>query len=564
MSTRPWLRSYDPDVPPEITIEDVTLPDLLDRAAAEHPHRPALIFLNSRLTYAQLKDQVDRLAAALAGLGVRQGGRVAIQLPNLPQTVIAYHAVARLGAQVVLTNPLYMPREIEHQWTDAGCTVAIVMDFVFDQKIRSVRDRLPVKEYVIASIPEYLRFPLNLLAPLKLRRAKPAPMWAKVAPGPGIHFFRDLVRGTTAAPPPVSIGMDDLAVLQYTGGTTGVSKGAMLSHRNLSANVQQMHAWLPSLRKGEEVMLTALPIFHVFGMTACMNLPIRIGAAMVLVPNPRDIPGLIDVIEKHRVTIAPLTPAHFNAIGQTPGIEKRDLKSVRICVSGSAPLSVDVLERFERLTGGKICEGFGLTETSPMTHVNPIEGTRKVGTIGVPVSNTDARIVDAETGTTDVPPGEPGELLVRGPQVMVGYWNHPEETAAVLRDGWLHTGDLATMDADGFFTIVGRKKEMIDAAGYKVYPDEVDRVLMSHPAVLEAATIGVPDPKRGETVKSFVVLKPGQAATAEELIAHCRANLAAYKVPRALEFRTELPKSTILKILRRELRAQEEAKMAAV
>jgi len=564
VSNRPWLRSYDPDVPPEITIEDVTLPDLLDRAAAEHPHRPALIFLNSRLTYAQLKDQVDRLAAALAGLGVRQGGRVAIQLPNLPQTVIAYHAVARLGAQVVLTNPLYMPREIEHQWTDAGCTVAIVMDFVFDQKIRSVRDRLPVKEYVIASIPEYLRFPLNLLAPLKLRRAKPAPMWAKVAPGPGIHFFRDLVRGTTAAPPPVSIGMDDLAVLQYTGGTTGVSKGAMLSHRNLSANVQQMHAWLPSLRKGEEVMLTALPIFHVFGMTACMNLPIRIGAAMVLVPNPRDIPGLIDVIEKHRVTIAPLTPAHFNAIGQTPGIEKRDLKSVRICVSGSAPLSVDVLERFERLTGGKICEGFGLTETSPMTHVNPIEGTRKVGTIGVPVSNTDARIVDAETGTTDVPPGEPGELLVRGPQVMVGYWNHPDETAAVLRDGWLHTGDLATMDADGFFTIVGRKKEMIDAAGYKVYPDEVDRVLMSHPAVLEAATIGVPDPKRGETVKSFVVLKPGQAATAEELIAHCRANLAAYKVPRALEFRTELPKSTILKILRRELRAQEEAKMAAV
>ncbi len=563
MADRPWIRAYDPDVPPEITIEEVTLPAMLERAAAKFPQRPALVFMNSRLTYAQLKDQVDRLATALAGLGVRQGSRVAIQLPNLPQTVIAFYAVQRLGAQVVLTNPLYTPREIEHQWTDAGCDVAIVMDFVYDQKIRGARERLPIREYVIASIPEYLRFPLNLLAPLKLKRAHPAPMWAKVAPGPGIHFFKELVSRTAAAPPKVAVAMDDLAVLQYTGGTTGVSKGAMLSHRNLSANVQQIHAWLPSLRPGEEVMLTALPIFHVFGMTVCMNLPMRIGAAMVLVPNPRDIPGLIDVMEKRRITIAPLTPAHFNAIGQNPGIDKRDLTSVRICVSGSAPLSVDVLQRFERLTGGKICEGFGLTETSPVTHVNPIDGLRKIGTIGVPVSNTDARIVDAETGTTEVPPGEPGELLVRGPQVMAGYWKHPEETAAVFRDAWLHTGDLATMDADGFFTIVGRKKEMIDAAGYKVYPDEVDRVLMSHAAVLEAATIGVPDPKRGETVKSFVVLKPGQTATADELIAHCRANLAAYKVPRALEFRAELPKSTIMKILRRELRAEEEAKMAA-
>jgi long-chain acyl-CoA synthetase len=563
MPDRPWLASYDPDVPHEIAIEDVTLPAMLERAASEHAGRTALIFMNARLSYAELKDHVDRFATALAGLGVTKGGRVAVQLPNLPQTVIAYHAVVRLGAQVVLTNPLYTPREIEEQWIDAGCTVAVVMDFVFEQKIRANRHRLPVKEYVVASIPEYLRFPLNLLAPLKLRRARPAPMWARVAPGPGIHFFKDLVTRTAAAAPSVVVGMDDLAVLQYTGGTTGVSKGAMLSHRNLSANVQQISAWLPMLKPGVEVMLTALPIFHAFGMSVCMNFPIRIGAAMAIIPNPRDIPGLIDAMEKHRVTVAPLTPAHFNAIAQAPGIERRDLTSIRVCTSGSAPLSLDVLERFERLTGSRICEGFGLTETSPLTHVNPMQGTRKVGTVGVPVPNTDARIVDAETGTTEMPLGEPGELLVRGPQVMVGYWNNPGETAATIRDGWLHTGDLAAMDADGYFTIVGRKKEMIDAAGYKVYPDEVDRVLMSHPAVLEAATIGVPDPKRGETVKSFVVLKPGRRASAEELITHCRENLAAYKVPRALEFRAELPKSAILKILRRELRAEEIARMGA-
>jgi long-chain acyl-CoA synthetase len=390
-----------------------------------------------------------------------------------------------------------------------------------------------------------------------LKRQKPHPAIAKVSPGPGIHFFKDLIARTEARPPAVTVGLDDVAVLQYTGGTTGVSKGAMLTHRNLSYNVQQAHAWLPALRVGQEVMLTALPIFHVFGMTVCMHLPVYIAATMVLLPNPRDVPMLIQAIEKRRVTIAPLVPALFNAINQFPGIERRDLSSVAVCVSGSAPLSVDVQQRFEALTGGKICEGFGLTETSPVTHINPLQGLRKVGTIGLPITGTDCRIVDMESGTRDLPPGETGELLIRGPQVMKGYWNKREETANVLRDGWLYTGDLAVMDADGFFKIVGRKKEMIDASGYKVYPDEVDRVLMSHPAVLEAATIGVPDPKRGETVKSFVVLRPGMSATAEQIVAHCRENLAPYKVPREVEFRNELPKSAALKILRRVLQDDE-------
>ncbi|MGH7568690.1 MAG: long-chain-fatty-acid--CoA ligase [Gemmatimonadales bacterium] len=554
---RPWHRSYDPGVPRHVAFEDLTIPRFLERAAARHPDTTALVFLNGRLTYRQLDDQVARLATALAGLGVAPGSRVAIQLPNLPQTVIAYYATARLGAQVVLTNPLYTPREMEHQWKDAGCTVAVVADFTYDQKIAAHRAELPIREYVIASIPDYLRFPLNLLAPLKLKRQKPHPAIAKVRPGPGIHFFRDLIARTDPRSPAVTIGIDDVAVLQYTGGTTGVSKGAMLTHRNLSYNVQQASAWLPGLRPGQEVMLAALPIFHVFGMTVCMNLPVYIGATMVLLPNPRDVPALVQAIERHRVTIAPLVPALFNAINQLPGVERRDLSSVAVCVSGSAPLSVEVQQRFETLTGGKICEGFGLTETSPVTHINPLRGRRKIGTIGLPICDTDCRIVDIETGSRDLPPGQEGELLIQGPQVMRGYWNKPDETANVLRDGWLFTGDLAVMDADGFFTIVGRKKEMIDASGYKVYPDEVDRVLMSHPAVLEAATIGVPDPKRGETVKSFVVLRPGARATAEEIVAHCREGLAPYKVPAQIEFRSELPKSAALKILRRELRDEE-------
>ncbi len=557
MHDRPWLQHYDRGVPRAVTFEDVTLPLFLERVAATHPDQTAVVFLNGRLSYRELKDQVDRLATALAALGVAKGSRVAIQLPNLPQTVIAYYATLRLGAQTVLTNPLYTTREMEHQWKDAGCTVAIVSDFTFDQKIKDHRAELPIASYVIAGIPEYLRFPLNLLAPLKLKRQKPHPAIAKVSVGEGIHFFKELIARTEPRPPAVSIAMDDVAVLQYTGGTTGVSKGAMLTHRNLSYNVQQSRAWFPALRSGEEVMLSALPIFHVFGMTVCMNLMVYLAGAMVLLPNPRDVPMIVKEIEKRRVTIAPLVPALFNAINQFPNVDRRDLSSVKICISGSAPLSVDVQQRFEALTGGKICEGFGLTETSPVTHVNPLQGLRKIGTIGVPISDTDCRIVDMDSGLRDLPPGEAGELAIRGPQVMHGYWNKPAETAKVLRDGWLYTGDLAVMDADGFFKIVGRKKEMIDASGYKVYPDEVDRVLMSHPAVLEAATIGVPDPKRGETVKSFVVLRPGMRATPEELVAHCRENLAPYKVPREIEFRTELPKSAALKILRRELQAEE-------
>ena len=562
MEPRIWHRSYDSGVPPDIEFEEIPLPQVLERSARAHGDAPAVIFLNCRLTYRQLKEEVDRFATALAGLGVTRDTRVAIQLPNLPQAVIAYYATLSLGAQAVMTNPLYVEREITHQWNDAGCAVAVVADFLFEGRIRGIRHELPVKRYIIASIPEYLRFPLNLLAPIKLRKTRP-PSIAKVEPDEGIRFMKTLIRTTPPDPPKVALAMDDLALLQYTGGTTGLSKGAMLTHRNLSYNAQQVGTWFTDLTPGREVFLAALPYFHVFGMTVSMNYPVLVAAAMVLLPNPRDIPQMAKAIATHRVTLFPGVPAMFNAINNFPGVDTVDLSSVTSCFSGSAPLPNDVLERFERLTGSKIVEGFGLTETSPVTHTNPLKGTRKIGSIGVPVPGTDAKVVDLTDGVTEVPTGTAGELIIKGPQVMKGYWNKPDATRDMIRDGWLYTGDIAIVDPDGYFFIVGRLKDMILAGGYNVYPDEVDRVLMGHPAVLEAGTIGLPDQKRGETVKSFVVLKTGHATTTEELIEYCRKELAAYKIPRQIEFRAELPKSTVLKILRRELRDQELAKLAA-
>ena len=552
MSSKTWHRFYDPGVPPVLEFEDITLPGFLERSAAEYPDATALIFLNRTMTYRELQADVDRFAAALARLGVGPGIRVAVQLPNLPQTVIAFYAALSLGATVVMTNPLYVEREIEHQWNDAGCTVAVVADFLFDRRVAHIREKLAVEHYVIASIPDFLRFPLNLLAPLRLRRADP-PLLASVKPGPGVHLMRSLMKQTAPDRPRPAIAMDDTALLQYTGGTTGVAKGAMLTHRNLSCNVQQVTAWFVDVRRGGEVMMGVLPFFHVFGLTVAMAFPLSVAGAVVLMANPRDMPQLIASISKHRVTLFPAVPAMFNAIVNAQGVEKLDLTSVRSCFSGSAPLPPDILQRFEKMTGGKIVEGYGLTETSPVTHANPLDGRRKIGSIGVPLPNTDMKVVSLDDGTTEVEVGKQGELLLKGPQVMRGYWNVPEQTAAAFTDGWFRTGDVAAVDADDYTFIVGRKKDMIIAGGYNIYPDEIDAVLVAHPAVLEAATVGIPDPKRGETVKSFVVLRPGQRATADELTEYCRRELAAYKVPRSFAFLDELPKSSALKILRREL-----------
>jgi long-chain acyl-CoA synthetase len=556
MDERDWHRHYAPGVPRTLDYGELTLPGALRRSATEFPEATAILFGPARIRYAELLEQVEHLAGGLAALGVQPGQRVAIQLPNLPQVVVAYYAVLSLGAQVVLTNPLYTDDEILHQWNDAECVVAIVADYVWAGRVARLGGQLAVQHWVMTSMVDSLGWIARAIGRRRLSRRDP-PLTAPLPERPDVHAWRELLASSPRHPMQVAPDLDEVAVVQYTGGTTGRSKGALLTHRNLAANVQQIDAWMPGIEDGREVFLAALPYFHVFGMTSCMNHPILRACAMAIVPDPRDTAAMVKIIAKHRVTMLALVPAMFHAINHLPGIDRVDLSSVNGCFSGSAPLGRDTLERFEQLTGGRILEGFGLTETSPVTHVNPISGLRKIGSIGIPVSDTDARVVDAENGTSLMPAGEPGELILRGPQVMAGYLHGEQETALALRGGWFYTGDLATCDEDGFFRIVGRKKEMIVTGGYKVFPDEVDDTLTRHPDVLEAATIGVPDERLAETVKSFVVRCPGSELDEAALIAWCREHLAAYKAPREVEFRDSLPRSSVLKVLRRELLAEE-------
>ena len=559
MEQRNWHTSYDKGVPTAIDYKELTIPQVFWQTVKNFPNSPALVFLNCKLTYAEFGAEVEKCAAGFAELGVKLGTRVAIQLPNVPQAAISYIAALQLGAEVVMTNPLYTFRELEHQWRDSGCTVAVTMDFIWDDFVRDRRSELAPKKWVVASIPGYLRFPLNFLAPLKLKKQDP-PRWAKVAPESDMILFKDMIKQASGPAPRPDFDWNQVAALQYTGGTTGPSKGAMLTHKNLCSNIQQIDGWFTGVQYGKEVLMTALPLFHVFGMSICMGWGMASGACMVLLPNPRDLPSVVKAIAKHKVTLFPGVPALFNGLNNFPGIEKIDVSSIKYCFSGSAPLPPDVMHKFESMTGSKIVEGFGMSETSPVTHCNPLNGVRKAGSVGIPVADTDARIVDIETGTQDVPMGEEGELIVKGPQVMKGYWGRPDETANSIRDGWMHTGDLAIVDEEGYYQIVGRKKDMINCSGFKVFPDEVDGVLVAHDAILEAATIGIPDDEYGETVKSFIVLNPGKSLSAEEVQAYCRENLAKYKVPRLVEFLDELPKSSVLKVLRRELRDMEMAK----
>ncbi len=558
MEERIWHRFYDEGVPQRIVDPAFSVLHFLSESAARYPNSPALLFLNSRRTYRELQRDVDRFAAALASLGVERGTRVAVHLPNIPPAVVATLATLSLGAVAVMTSPLYVARELEQQWEDARCGVVVTVDYLFAQRIREIRERLSAHDYVIASIPDALGFPVRQLARWKLKRQKP-PLVADVKREPGVHLYQQLLRNAPARRPTVELTPEDVALLQYTGGTTGEPKGAMLTHRNLVANVLQLASWFPALDFGGEVSLGALPFFHIFGFTVAMVLPLHLGAANVLIPNPRDARAVVRGITKHGVTLLPAVPGLFRAIAEYPDIDKLDLTCIRRCFSGSAPLPVPLLERFQGMTGAIICEGFGLTEASPVTHVNPIHGTCKPGTIGLPLPSTEARIVDPDVGEREMPQGQAGELIIRGPQVMLGYWDRPEATANTIRGGWLYTGDLAVEDEDGYFKIVGRKKDMVITSGFNVYPDEIDRVLVSHPAVREACSIGVPDSRRGEVVKSFIVREPGMSISASDLVAYCRKNLAAYKVPRSFEFRDELPKSTMMKTLRRVLREENQA-----
>jgi long-chain acyl-CoA synthetase len=551
MAEKIWHRFYDEGVPYAIEPPAEPLFVQLEKTAREFPQMVASEFMGARLTYQQLAEQVNRFAASLSGLGVKPGDRIAIMLPNCPQIIIAYYAALSIGAVVVMTNPMYVEREMAHQFSDAGVKVLVGLDHLMP-RVEKVWKETPVEQLIITSIRDYLPFPLNLLYPLKARKEK---LNLRVPYGGSVHSFKSLVKNSPGNPPRPEVAMDEVALLQYTGGTTGIAKGAMLTHRNLMANVIQLMVWCP-LKRGQERILCVAPFFHVLGMTVLMNLSICWGASMILLPR-FEINNLLKTTVKARPTIAVLVPTIFTAMVNYPDISRLDISSINYCFSGSAPLPIEIMNHFEEMTGGIIFEAYGLTEASPVTHANPIQGKRKPGSVGIALPSTDARIVDLESGTRELPAGEPGELVVKGPQVMKGYWNMEEETAETLRDGWLYTGDIAYMDEESYVFIVDRKKDMIIAGGYNVYPREIDEVLYEHPKIADAVSIGVPDAYRGESVKVFVVVKPEETLTEEEVIAYCKEKLAAYKVPRLVEFRQELPKSMVGKVLRKELRAEE-------
>jgi long-chain acyl-CoA synthetase len=560
----PWVRFRDKGVPTTIRYPEGTLPDLVDRAAERYADHVALTFYvdaklpASFLSYRQLNDQTRRFATALFQLGVRKGDRVAIMLPNCPQFVVAFFGTLRLGAIAVSINPLYVAREMREQFEDSGAETVILLDQFFP-RLREIQAATRLRRVIVTDVAGTLSWPVRTLVHLVQRKRGE---YVRILQQSDIYKFSRLLAKYPPSPPGASLRTSDIAVLQYTGGTTGDPKAAMLTHGNLLANTLQLESIFVGVAPGKEVFMAAVPFFHVYGMTTCMLLGAHLGAEVAMVPRPRPVDLVMQVVQKRRATVFPGVPTLYNAINNHPRVKDFNLGSVKLCVSGAAPLPAEVQETFERLTGGKLVEGYGLTEAAPVTHANPIYGLRKTGSIGIPLPDVDARIVGLDT-REPLPQGQEGELAIRGPQVMKGYWNRPADTSASLVDGWLLTGDVARMDADGFFYIVDRKKEMISASGFKVLPREVEDVLFMHPKVREAVVAGVPDPYRGETVKAWVVLKDGEQATAEELVAFCRLHLAPFKVPRVVEFRVDLPKTAVGKYLRRVLVAEEKEKAKA-
>ncbi len=533
---RIWLKSYEPGVPHSIEYPEISLYEMFQETVKQYSDLPALSFMGHEITYAGLQSQVEELAAALEGLGVKKGDRVAIHLPNCPQFPIAFYAALSLGAIAVPCNPMYVARELTHQLNDSE-TETIITLTSFYKMIKELQPKTTLKNIIAVNLEE---------DSVKIETDD--------------YSFASLMKeygGKQAQP--VEVLPEDRAAFMYTGGATGVSKGAILQHRHLLANALQLKAWAPDLKNGEEIFLSVLPLYHSYGLTLALNLPVLTGNKMVLLPR-FELRSVLQTIDREKPTRFPGVPTMYVAINNAPDLHEYDLSSIKVCNSGAAPLPVKVQEEFEKITGGKLTEGYGLSEASPVTHSNPIYGKNVPGSIGLPIPDTEMKIVDIETGDTELPIGESGELCVRGPQVMEGYLNMPEETAQSLRDGWLYTGDIAKVDEEGYAYIVDRKKDMVIAGGYNIFPRDIEEVLYTHPKIMEATAIGISDPYRGETLKAYVVLKEGETLTEEEVIEFCKENLAAYKVPKLVEFRTELPKTMVGKILRRALREEEEKK----
>ena len=560
--TKPWLKYYDEGIPASIDYPQVPLDRMLAEMAAKHPEHPALIFgapvgkrlMDRAMSYRQLDDAVNRFAAALQTLGVKKGDRVAMFLLNCPQFVIAYYGTLRAGGIAVPGNFIYTSGEMEHALNYVGAEIVVTLSSYY-KKLDGIRANTRLRHIVVSNIKEYFPPLLRLLFTLAME--KKGGHRVELTSGDDL-WFQSMLDQARSTPEPVEVGPEDTACLIFTGGTTGVPKGAELRHRNMLSNAVMAGRWAHS-PEAEEVSIGALPFFHIYGMTAVMNMMIVTAGTIVLVPDPRDVLHVMGSISKHRATLYSAVPTSYVRINTHPQVEEFDLSSVRVCLSGAAPLPLQVQETFQALTGGKLVEAFGMTESGPATHANPLNRNR-IGTIGVPLPDTDARIVDLDTGEEELPQGDIGEIIMQGPQVMKGYWRMPTETANVLRKHpaigpglWLHSGDIGFMNEEGYFQIVDRKKDMIICSGFNVYPRDIEDVLYKHPAVQLAGVVGIPDDYRGETAKAFVVLKEGMTATEEEIIDHCREHLAKYKVPTSVEFRSELPLSALGKVLRREL-----------
>ncbi|MEH7275959.1 long-chain-fatty-acid--CoA ligase [Neobacillus vireti] len=548
--SKPWLVSYPDEIPRELEFRKAPVQQYLVDAANNFPEKTAIHFMGKEMTYKELYEESLSFASYLQQIGISKGDRVAIMLANTPQSVISYFGILMAGGIVVQTNPLYTERELEYQMKDSGAKAIITLDILYPRASK-VMPKTNLQHIIVTAIKDYLPFPKNLVYPFIQK--KQYGIVVNVKHEGNTHLFKEIVKMKPRKLVEYSFDFEeDVALLQYTGGTTGSPKGVMLTHRNLVANSSMCSAWLYKAKPGEESILGIVPFFHVYGMTIIMILSVMQAYKMIILPK-FDALTTLKTIQKQRPTLFPGAPTIYIGLLNHPDIKKYDLSSIDSCLSGSAPLPIEVQEAFEEITGGKLVEGYGLTESSPVTHANFLwDRPRIKGSIGVPWPNTEVKIVSMENGDI-VPVGEIGEIIIKGPQVMKGYWNRPEATEETIKDGWLYTGDLGYMDDNGYFYVVDRMKDMIIAGGFNIYPREIEEVLYEHPEVVEAVAAGIPDPYRGETVKAYVVLKEGSKLTSEDLNQFARKYLAAYKAPRLYEFREDLPKTAIGKILRRTL-----------
>lgn len=545
---RPWHKWYPQGTPSRIEIEKCCLPDALERSAETFPDNPAIIYMGNTITYKELRQMVNRFANALLDLGVKPGDKVAMLLPNIPQVIIADYAVFKLGAITAMNNPLYTERELTYQLNDSDATVIVTLDLLLPRVLK-IRESTKIKTIITCHINDYLPFLKKQLFPFVKKK-----MYRKDTPLPDVHPFMDLIKKYPPTPVESKARWDETAALIYTGGTTGVSKGAQLSHANLSSVVQQFSAWFPDLCPGDqERILGVYPVFHVAGYSVSQNLPILNGWAVVLIPRPDPV-VITEALKKSRPTFLPGVPTIYVGLLNHKPFRDMDLSFIKGYFGGAAPLSKDTIEALKKTHGAIINEVYGATENTAFATCTPWKGKVKIGTVGIPLPNTDIKIVDLVDADREAETGEIGEICIKGPQVMQGYYKMPEQTDQVLKDGWYHLGDIGFLDKDGYLTIVDRKKDMIIAGGYNIYPMEIDEILMTHPKIMEACTIGVPDDYRGETVKTYLVPMAGMALTEDEVIAHCKASLAPYKIPKGVVMVDQLPKSAVGKILRKEVR----------